>query len=336
MKEKDRYILLSIVLFVEILALITFVFCGGDMGIKKILCFLVLNTVISGILLLILFVANIAINRICGYTGETVHISKEDLHYRCNFESAQEIYIAKDVVNIPYKHFYKLKNLQCIVFEGENTTISENAFEECEKLERVYLPSKLEKIRENTFKNCDKLEEITIPDSVTKIGAGAFAGCKGLTSVTIGNGVKEIEKDTFSGCDKVETLVIGDGLTSLDNLPITPALKSIVIGNGVTKINNCRFCSCTNLISVELGKNVTEIGVRTFRNCKILKSVTIPESVTKIGENAFIECEELESVEFKDVKNLWKVGLESIEVSKPMENAKKLKESNYNWYKETN
>ena len=147
MKEKDRYIVFSIVLFVEILALITFIFEGGDMCKNKILCFLGLNAVISIVLFIILWGANFVINKFCNYTGETVHISKEDLHYRCNFESAKEIYIAKDVVNIPYKHFCKLEKLQYVEFEGENTTISENAFEGCEKLERVYLPSKLTKIK---------------------------------------------------------------------------------------------------------------------------------------------------------------------------------------------
>lgn len=269
MKEKDRYIVFSIVLFVEILALMIFIYCEGDMWIKKILCNLECVTIGIFLILFPVVVGISIIAKSCSYTGDTVHISKDDLHYKSNFKSAKEIYIDKDVANIPYKYFSDFENLQCIVFEGENTAISENAFEGCTSLERVYLPSKLTKIRGNTFKNCEKLEEISIPDSVTKIGDGTFCGCKGLTSVKIGNGVEEI-------------------------------------------------------------------GVGAFKNCKKLKSVTIPESVTKIGENAFIECEELESVEFKDVKNLWKVGLESIEVSKPMENAKKLKESNYNWYKQQN
>ena len=255
MKEKDRYIVFSIVLFVEILALITFAFCGGDMCKNKILCFLGLNAVISLVLFGILGGANIAINWICNYTGEPVHISKEDLHYKSKFKSAREIYIDKDVANIPYKYFSDFENLQCIVFEGENTAISPNAFEGCKNLERVYLPSKLEKIRDNTFKNCKKLEEITIPKSVTKIGKEAFKDCTNLTSVTIGNDVEEIEKDTFSGCDKVETLVIGDGLTSLDNLPITPELKSITIGN-----------------------NVTEIGMGAFKDCGKLENVTFEDT----------------------------------------------------------
>lgn len=240
MKEKDIYILLSIVLFITI-SFFMFIFFGEDMNRKNIFDYSIC------LLILLLFALLVGISILSeNYTGETVYLSKEDLHCKNDFESAREIYIDKDIANIPYKYFSDFEKLQCVVFEGENTAISPGAFEGCTSLERVYLPSKLTKIRENTFKNCDKLEEITIPDSVTKIGDGTFCGCKGLTSVTI------------------------------------------------------------------------------------------PESVTKIGENAFIECEELESVEFKDVKNLWKVGNKSINVSKPMENAKKLKESNCIWYKQQN
>ena len=208
MKEKDRYIVFSIVLFVEILALMIFIYCEGDMWIKKILCNLECVTI--GIFL-ILFPVVVGISIIAksfSYTGDTVHISKDDLHYKSNFKSAKEIYIAKDVVNIPYKHFSGLTMLQYVEFEGENTTISENAFEECEKLERVYLPSKLTKIRDNTFKDCKKLEEITIPASVTKIGAGAFAGCSSLTNVKIDSEVKETEMSALKNYENLKGVTI--------------------------------------------------------------------------------------------------------------------------------
>ena len=306
MKEKDRYILLSIVLFVEILALITFIFCGGDMCKNKILCFLGLNAVISIVLFIILWGANFLINKFCNYTGETVYLSKEDLHYKYNFKSAQEIYIDKDIANIPYKHFSGLTMLQCVVFEGENTTISENAFEECEKLERVYLPSKLEKIRENTFKNCDKLEEITIPDSVTKIGAGVFAGCSSLTNLRV-----DTNNTNYSSSDDGGKILYNKDKTEL--LAYPSATGDVTIPDSVTRIGAGAFAGCKGLTSVTIGSGVEEIGVGAFKNCKKLKSVT-----------------------FEDEKGWSNVDNESINVSSPVENAKKLKKSNYNWYKQQN
>lgn len=200
MKEKEIHFLLSIVLFITILFL-TSIFCVEDMQIKKVsFDWYIWVLIISMILLVLALIITLIVLK-KNYTGETVYLSKEDLHYKSNFKSAKEIYIDKDVVNIPYKHFYKLKNLQCVVFEGENTAISPGAFEGCTSLERVYLPSKLTKIRKETFKNCKKLEEITIPDSVTKIGAGAFKDCKKLKCVTFeGKGTwKYTENSDYTG-----------------------------------------------------------------------------------------------------------------------------------------
>ena len=266
MEEKDRYILLSIVLFVETLTLMILIFCGEDMSKNKILFNWYILVLIINIILLVITL--IVLNK--NYTGETVRISKEDLHYKCKFESAKEIYIDKNVTNIPYKHFSNLDEyLQYVVFEGENTVIGENAFEKCKNLERVYLPRKLQEIKDETFQNCKNLKSVTIPDSVTRIGTGAFAGCKGLTNITIGSGVKEI-------------------------------------------------------------------GVGVFQDCKKLKSVTISDNVTRIGAGAFAGCKNLKSVTFEDTKGWYYADGTPIDVSSPMENAKKLKESNYNWYKQQN
>lgn len=205
MKEKEIHCLLSIVLFITILFL-TSIFCVEDMQIKKVSFDWYIWILIISIILLI--VTLIVLNK--NYTGETVHISKEDLHYKYNFESAKEIYIAKDVVNIPYKHFYKLEKLQYVEFEGENTIISENAFEGCKKLERVYLPSKLEKIRNYTFKDCKKLKNVTIPDSVIEIGVRTFQNCKKLEEITIPKSVIKIVKQAFKGCGKLENATFED------------------------------------------------------------------------------------------------------------------------------
>ena len=146
------------------------------------------------------------IYKICGYTGEVVCLSKDELHYKCNFKSTKEIYINKDVVNLPYKHFSGLKKLQYVEFHGEETTIRANAFENCEKLEAVHLPEKLKEIKEETFKGCKNLTSVSIPDSVTSIGDNAFNGCSSLTSVTIPSSVTSIGAFAFGDCSSLNTV----------------------------------------------------------------------------------------------------------------------------------
>lgn len=327
MKEKDIHFALSIILFIVISFLI-FIFSGGDMCKNKILCFLGLNAVIS----VVLFVANLVINLICGYTGETVYLSKEDLHYRCNFKSAKEIYIDKDVANIPYKHFSGLKKLQNVVFEGENTVIGENAFEKCKNLERVYLPKKLQEIKDETFENCEKLKKITIPKSVTRIGAGVFNGCKNLTKFDVESGnpsylpsedgkilydraktellaypsateevkicekIESIGRYAFFNCKNLTSLEIPDSVTKVSGSAFIGCkkLETLIIGDGLTLLKKLPIIPSLKLIRI--GKDIKKINDNAFFDCCILKNITIGDCVTSIGNNAFEECDNLTTV----------------------------------------
>ncbi|MBO5289242.1 MAG: leucine-rich repeat domain-containing protein [Spirochaetales bacterium] len=332
MKEKDRYIVFSIVLFVEILALMIFIYCEGDMWIKKILCNLECVTIGIFLILFPVVVGISIIAKSCSYTGDTVHISKEDLHYRCNFESAKEIYIAKDVTNIPYKHFFGLKKLQNVVFEGENTVIGENAFEKCKNLERVYLPKKLQEIKDETFENCEKLKKITIPKSVTRIGAGVFNGCKNLTKFDVESGnpsylpsedgkilydraktellaypsateevkicekIESIGRYAFFNCKNLTSLEIPDSVTKVSGSAFIGCkkLETLIIGDGLTLLKKLPIIPSLKLIRI--GKDIKKINDNVFFDCCILKNITIGDCVTSIGNNAFEECDNLTTV----------------------------------------
>ena len=84
------------------------------------------------------------------------------------------------------------------------TVISDWAFCECKKLNRVTIPDSVNEIGEGAFCNCVLLDEVEIPDSVMKIDDCAFRGCTSLERVTIPDSVKEMGWGLFDGCeDKV-------------------------------------------------------------------------------------------------------------------------------------
>ena len=72
------------------------------------------------------------------------------------------------------------------------TVISDWAFCECKKLNRVTIPDSVNEIGEGAFCNCVLLDEVEIPDSVMKIDDCAFRGCTSLERVREGNGLGSV------------------------------------------------------------------------------------------------------------------------------------------------
>ena len=155
------------------------------------------------------------------------------------------------------------------------TSIGNCAFEGCENLTSVTIPSSVTSIGDSAFYGCFALTSVTIPNSVTSIGDRAFFSCDSLTSVTIPNSVTSIGEAAFSGCS---------------------SLTSITIPGSVTSIGDWAFSWCISLTSVTIPNSVTSICDGAFRGCTGLTSVTIPNSVTSIGNSAFECCSSLTSI----------------------------------------
>ena len=187
------------------------------------------------------------------------------------------------------------------------------------------------------FQSCNRLVNVTIPTSVTNIGVSAFSGCSRLTNITIPDSVVSIQGYAFSGCTSLKSITIPDSVTSmggymfvncyiedasipaiacglvknnqLRTVTITsgesiPAeafyncyrLESVSIHNGLLNIGNSAFEGCTNLANITLPDRLTTIGMEAFYNCDCIASITIPNGVTSIGSSAFYHCDNLTSI----------------------------------------
>ena len=93
-----------------------------------------------------------------------------------------------------------------ITFDGDVTSIGENAFYKRTSLTSVTIPDGVTTIGNCAFQYCSRLKSITIPDSVTSIGSVAFDSCDSLTSVTIPNSVKTIRDYAFYNCSKLTSV----------------------------------------------------------------------------------------------------------------------------------
>ncbi len=91
------------------------------------------------------------------------------------------------------------------------TVISDWAFCECKKLNRITIPDSVHEIGEGAFCNCALLDEVEIPDSVTIIDDCAFRGCTSLEKVIIPNSVSELGWGLFDGCEATVTVYCDEG-----------------------------------------------------------------------------------------------------------------------------
>lgn len=218
-----------------------------------------------------------------------------------------------------------------ITFDGDITSIGEDAFNGSNFLTSITIPNGVTSIGENAFWGCTSLESIAIPDSVTSIGESAFTGCGSLTSVTIPDSVTTIGVGAFVNCSNLTSfygkfasgdnrcLVVDGVLNSFAPAGLTTytipnsvtsigtagfincsSLISVIIPDSVTSIGNVAFSGCSNLESVIIGNGVTSIGKNAFGSCGSLTSITIPYGVTSIGEYTFSSCSSLNNVTIPD------------------------------------
>ena len=179
----------------------------------------------------------------------------------------------------------------------------------------------------DAFNQCDKLTFVDIPSSVKTIGVGAFNFCSSLTSITLKEGLEHIEWNAFEDCRSLENITFPNSLKTIGNYAFSntlwyknhpngavyagnvfykykgdiPQNTSFIIKEGTVSISPYAFVKENyhedySLVSVSIPNSVEVIGEGAFYRCRALTSIVIPAGVTTIETLAFHYCKALKFV----------------------------------------
>ena len=169
------------------------------------------------------------------------------------------------------------------------------AFSEC-SFKNTILPEGLEIIHNDAFTECENLEKINIPGTVQTIENGAFEYCHNLVQVDFNEGLQRIEGSAFYET-KLSHINFPDSLTFVGHCSFQRTqLNSVKFGKGLKSIEYCAFDGCESLEKVTFEEGLEFIGEYAFKANSSLKTVKLPDSLITLGYSAFDDCSALESI----------------------------------------
>lgn len=136
-------------------------------------------------------------------------------------------------------------------------------------------------IGDNAFNKCESLQSIVLPSTVTTIGAKAFSSCINLTFVKISSGVTAIGMGAFSFCGRLRYIDVPGNVAAIGNMAFHSCvnLESVILEEGVGKIGDFVFFHCIKLPSLTIPNSVTAIGKSIAEAAFSLNAVTMPEKL---------------------------------------------------------
>lgn len=186
---------------------------------------------------------------------------------------------------------FEYAQIKQITIPDTVTEIGDNAFNTCEKLASIALPSGLQKISSTMLAGCMSLTSITIPEAVTEIGSQAFAN-SGLTSITIPSTVTTLGSGAFARCESLTSIDIQANVTEIpDNFAVNCPLTSLTLPNTLQTIEALAFAvvGVFQVTELTIPASVTSIGDNAFggNNANQMTLTVLPTTPPTLGRNAF-------------------------------------------------
>ena len=175
--------------------------------------------------------------------------------------------------------------------------IGRNAFNECQSLGEITLPSSIQYIGFGAFAYSN-LRELTLPNGILSIGAAAFRDCRNLTEFTIPESLIELESTVFYNCTQLQSVtILSRNLTNLpdDTFNNCISLNNFLIPDGITSIGSSVFMRTSSLENLSIPNSVSSIGMSCFYGSGITE-IDIPDAVSELKGQMFRGCSKLQKI----------------------------------------
>ena len=196
--------------------------------------------------------------------------------YQWRLGSATGALIADDYTFTQDTTVYAVSNYKKEKFNIEGTTLKGHNLDHFPK-GTIYIPEHITEIGNDAFEQCDVIERVIIPETVTTIGERAFNGCTKLRSINIPSGITKLNTGVFADCKSLESLTMPVGLSEIGVYALREChkLTNITVPNTVTIIGEGAFIGCKEA-EITLPESISEIkqdafGSDTDNYCKKVK-----------------------------------------------------------------
>ena len=165
--------------------------------------------------------------------------------------------------------------------------VSYNAFEECDTLTSVTIPSGVEIIDEQAFLGCDSLTYVSIPDTVTTYEDFVFLNCPKLTTIDV-----SVDNPNYSSQDGV---LFNKDKTTLIRCPEGKS-GTYTIPDSVQIVDAFSFRKCKKLTSIVISEGVKRLKKGCFADCMGITDFNLPSTVSSIEETVYNGCTSLNNI----------------------------------------
>jgi len=196
--------------------------------------------------------------------------------------------------------FYDRRDLVTIQIGDSVRDIMNEAFSQCEGLEKVIFGKMVKIIGDQSFLWCSKIDSICIPDSVGAIGKSAFAGCTNLRYLEVGSKVSWFQASAFAQCQKLEHIIFKKPL-SLQNEYTSYALyfseSAFQNSTGMKRVDIEDLTAWCHTSGNGWPSSPLTYGPDLYLNGELITNLVIPDDAQSIGNYAFQNCPSIISVE---------------------------------------